>query len=317
MNLIFARRLLVQSARLYESKSKALSKVEITNKINEIKYLAEHKKASKQSIKHEIESLENKLEGVFELQKNVANERKKQTQKETLLKKRIAQLEHQLEIGKDKAIHKKVERLSNILAEHIVHKKVAQEITHIRAASKINTEHPSKKTFPNTQRHINTQDHSKSALLLNQVHKLKAQLELKKSSLDPISIQIIEEKIHLLEIKLGLHIKPHTNQNANQIPKANITITNRDNSPTQQSENQQITQSEEPMESNQFSPNTQPFTTQKTTPNLPPPQKTEIKHTVLLHTPPPPSPHHDLPSSLQERILNKSSPLPPPPKRII
>ncbi len=300
MNTEFAKRLLVRSAQLYESKSNALSKVEITNKINEIKYLADHKKASKQSIKHEIQSLENKLEGVFDLQKNLGDERKKQSQKESLLKKRIAQLEHQLEIGKDKAIHKKVERLSSILAEHIIKKRVAQDIHHIRSSKQI---HQQSTQHTSSNQHNKDKDHTRSTVLQQQVDRLKTQLESKKTILDQTSIQIIEEKIHLLEIKLGLHIRPHWNN-----PILNTTSTN------VQSEENQTIPPRHPLERQTNLSPPQNIPSPSLT-HLPPPQKSEIKHTILLSTPPPPSQPDGIPASIKDRASNKSFSLAPPPKK--
>ena len=267
MNLKLARNLLVRSARLYDAKSSALSQQEITSKLNEIKFLADKKKASKLTIKKEIQSLEHKLEGVFEMQKNMNDEKKKQGQKESLLKKKIADLEHQLELGKDKAIHKRVERLSSILAEHIVQKKVAKDIHHLRAAKHLTITQHEGHNKSTSLKETSTEHHEKINHLQVQLDNLKSTLELKKNIFDKQQQEIIEEKIHLLEIRLGMHQYYHEQkekqmQNQNENETADIT--------------------------NQ--------TTKQSIESAPPPQKT--KHTVLL-TPPPKI--EGMPSEIHQR----------------
>ncbi len=210
MNLLLAKRVVVRVSQLYNAKVSALSRAEISSKINEIKYLADKKKTSKLTIKREIQSLEHKLEGVFELQHNIADERKKQSQKEATLKKRIVQLEHQLELGKDKSIHKKVERLSSILSDHIVKQKVKQDVEHLRFAnslqSKLKKTEKQELNLPKSSL-VNRLHQTRLEQAQHQIDKLKKQLETNKNNLDEMSKQILEEKIHLLEIKLGMHLE--------------------------------------------------------------------------------------------------------------
>ena len=128
MNSLRARQLLFSVASLYSKQREAFSKEEIVKKINEIKYLSSQKKVPKLSIRKEIVHLENKLQGVFDLERKLTIKQKKESSKISALKKQIKVLQEKLEMSSDPQMQKKIEKLSHVLGDYMAKEKTAQDV---------------------------------------------------------------------------------------------------------------------------------------------------------------------------------------------
>ena len=103
-----ARELLTRVALTYRHQKDAFSRQEIVKKINEIKYLSAQKKVPKLSLRKEIIHLENKLKSIFDIEKTLAAQNKRESSKVAALKKRIRNLSERLAAAEDKDMQKKI-----------------------------------------------------------------------------------------------------------------------------------------------------------------------------------------------------------------
>ncbi len=114
--------------RGYQKEHSSFSKIEIVNKINEIKYLSAQKNVPRLTLRKEVLHLENKLAEVLELEKSQKENQKRESTKVQLLKKQITQLRSKLATCQDKEMEKKVERLSHLLGDFLAKKGSKEEI---------------------------------------------------------------------------------------------------------------------------------------------------------------------------------------------
>ncbi|MBI4980791.1 hypothetical protein HZC30_04520 [Candidatus Woesearchaeota archaeon] len=199
-----AMQLLNRAARIYQAQKQALSKEEITKKINQIKYLSEQKNISRFTIKKEIMLLENQLQGIFELETQLRKRKKEESSKEVLLKKEIKVLKNQLAACGDKELPHKVDKLSHLLAEFLAKRGTAADV---ELSKKALEEIKVQVKLPQKDRKAIVSESSPSStnlsLLCSRLDALKQEFELMKAmKKDPIKINQLENKIKVLEGKL-------------------------------------------------------------------------------------------------------------------
>jgi hypothetical protein len=133
-----AQQLLLSISQSLKKEREMFSKKEIENKISEIKHLTSQKKVPKLTLRKEIIHLENKLKGIYELEKKLLQIKKKESVTITSLKRQNTILKKKLAANKDQNLQRKVNKLSHLLSECLakhnvkndveLHKKVAMEI---------------------------------------------------------------------------------------------------------------------------------------------------------------------------------------------
>jgi hypothetical protein len=204
-----AMQLLGKAARVYQTKKQALSKEEITKKINQIKYLSEQKNISRFTIKKEIMFLENQLQGIFELEKQLRKRKKEESSQVTSLKKQINVLKNQLAACGDKELPHKVDKLSHLLAEFLAKRGTAADVELSKKALeelKVQVELPNKRrkiVVSETTVSVNSPPMNLS-LLCSRLDALKHKFNLMKAmKKNPVKINEVESKIKLLESKLN------------------------------------------------------------------------------------------------------------------
>lgn len=117
MALLKAKRLVTIAAKNRVSMQENISKKEIKEKINQIKYLSSQKNVPKLNLRKEIIHLEHKLERVFEVERKLLKQEKRETTKVSSLKKQIIELREQLSNAKDEELREKVSKLSHLLGD--------------------------------------------------------------------------------------------------------------------------------------------------------------------------------------------------------
>ena len=125
---ISTQHLLARTAQLYNVKHRAFSKEEIVRKVNEIKYLSSQKKVPKLTLRKEIVHLENKLQIIFNLEKQIFEHEKKESAKVAAMRKEMAALKERLAQSEDKDLRMKVDRLSHVLGETLAKKSSIEDV---------------------------------------------------------------------------------------------------------------------------------------------------------------------------------------------
>ena len=193
-----ARQLLLKSAQHYVKERKNYSKEEIISKINEIKYLSAQKKIPKITLRKEIIHLEQKLQSIFDIEKKLLTEEKRESTKVQTLKKQISTLRARLASVEDKDLQKKVDKLSHLLGECLAKSNVAEDValTH-KVAKELKVVSPAKEPLAIAKVHA----------LESRLKVLKHVLEDKKSD-NPEMAELLEEKISLIESRLKGYDQP-------------------------------------------------------------------------------------------------------------
>src|SRR3989344_8037096 len=180
--------LLIRAAREYVGERKGFSKEEIVKRINEIKYLSGQKKVPKLTLRKEIIHLEHQLQNIFELEKKLLGQEKKESAKIALLKQEIALLKQRIATSEDKDLQKKVDSLSHLLGESLAKQSIIEEV----ALTKRTSEEHKKNVQQNEKRMelINS--------LLERLELIKRQL-LDKEDLEQPLAKKLQEKINTIE----------------------------------------------------------------------------------------------------------------------
>ena len=118
MSFINATQVLLRAAQHYQKEKQTFSREEIARRINEIKYLSAQKKVPKLTLRKEIIHLENKLQGVYELERKMLSQKRQESAKVTALKRQVAELQKKQAASEDKNLQKKVEKLTQLLGEY-------------------------------------------------------------------------------------------------------------------------------------------------------------------------------------------------------
>lgn len=193
MTFLHARHLLQQLAHAYQQGRQPYSRQEIVSKMNEIKYLSAQKKIPKLTLRKEIIHLENKLQAIFELEKHLAEQKRREAAKEAALKRQIQVLKKKAAAAEDKDLQRKVEKLSHLLGECLAKAELRQDVALTEQVVKELKESPKKKRalMP-----------IKPPQNGNRVQELQQRLSLLKSRAANHEDPTIQEKIAQLEKKL-------------------------------------------------------------------------------------------------------------------
>lgn len=185
---ITTQRLLENLAENYRAERESYSRQEIVKKMNEIKYLSSQKKIPKLSLRKEIIHLENKMKGIFELEKQLEAERKRSNRKVGALKGQITILRKKIAASEDKDVHKKMDQLSHLLGENLAKKEISRDV----AFQRIIYNKPLEKgvTEEDIQEKLN--------YLHDKVRLLKHELNV------PGKTDIAESKMNLLQAKIAM-----------------------------------------------------------------------------------------------------------------
>lgn len=190
MSSLSTLQLLQTTAHYYQQGRETFSRHEIVKKINEIKYLSAQRKVPRITLRKEIIHLENRLQGIFELESSLLKHKKQESAKLAVFKKQISSLRQQLAASEDKDMSKKVDKLSQLLGEYTAQKGTEKDVA--RAAN----------TVISRQQESHQQDDTADRVqqLRNKLLLLKQDLERKE--LSGGSYPELEQKIKLLEDKL-------------------------------------------------------------------------------------------------------------------
>ncbi len=120
--------LLVSLASAYHTETMDFSRKEIKAKIEKIKYLASQKRVPKLSLRKEILHLEQKLENIVKLEKEIKEQKTKESKKIKTLKKKIKNLQKRLAAAGDKDLQKKVQKISHLIGENLAQKEVYKNV---------------------------------------------------------------------------------------------------------------------------------------------------------------------------------------------
>lgn len=187
--------LLAKVAQIYYAKHQAFSKEEIVQKVNEIKYLSSQKKVPKLTLRKEIIHLENKLQAIFDLEKQIFEHEKRESSKVITLKKEVAKLKERLAQSEDKDLRIKVDKLSHVLGETLAKKSSIEEVA---LSKKIIEE---EKVVDNEARIRMTL----VSALETRLKKLKQEVE-EKSESNPMAAKVLGTQIKMIEEKLQTYL---------------------------------------------------------------------------------------------------------------
>ena len=207
MSSLHAIQLLTAAARLAQTERESFSKVEITKKLQDIKYLSSQKKVPRLSLRKDIIQLENQLQGVLELEERFAREKNKESIAVASLKQQIAVLKNKQKAVEDLDLDKKVDHLSFLLGEHLAKREVAGEVSISEAVTVVSAE-----TAPAEDKHQASIDAGKKAAMLQRrLEALKQELEIHRQlgTKRPQEMQQIEETIKVFEERLQSYYEQH------------------------------------------------------------------------------------------------------------
>jgi hypothetical protein len=204
MAKIKARQLLNRAAVNYKIRKENFNKQEIVKKINELKYLSAQKKVPKLTLKKEIIHLEKKLEGIFDLEKSMFRQRKRESSKVKELKKQISSLKKKLAVNENGDLQRKVEKLSHLLGDLMAKRETKKGV---ELGRRVSHELKNKKRTvkPVVKKEILSEDEiDKVEMLHHKLKMLKHEFEINKElgQKNPVMLKAMEGKIGFIEDKL-------------------------------------------------------------------------------------------------------------------
>jgi len=208
MSRLKSKKLLVTAARARQEKVEKISKKEIQHKIDEIKYLSSQKKVPKLTLRKEIIHLENKLEGVFEIEKKLLKAERSESVKIGSLKKQISLLKQRLEHAQDDDLRKKVSKLTHLLGDTLAKSqskqdvKLSEEILSVMQEVEIK-----KKTVEDNNKKVV----QRINMILKRVEILEHEIEINKKlgKGDPKTLEQVGQSLLLLQKKLEEYKQKH------------------------------------------------------------------------------------------------------------
>ncbi len=123
-----AKQLLLNAAREQFAQRKGISSKEITERLNEIKYLSSQRKVPKLTLRREILSLERKLANLFEVEKRLLHAKKKESAKIRSLKRQNTLLKERLEKSSDPELRARVGKLSHVLGDILAKAQTKEDV---------------------------------------------------------------------------------------------------------------------------------------------------------------------------------------------
>ncbi len=200
MSFFKTKQLLQKTAALFQREKESFSKTEIVKKINEIKYLSAQKKIPKLSLRKEIIHLENQLQGIFELEKKLLLQKKRESAEITAMKRQNERLKKKLEVAEDKELQKKVNKLSYLLGDYLAKYGSKKDI---ETTEKLLGKSLEIRPLPSPRAEAPAFE-SRITFLRNRLDSLKKELAAKKLAQNPQEVEAMEEKIKMVEEKLEL-----------------------------------------------------------------------------------------------------------------
>ena len=122
------RQLLDSVAKMQDSQSKNMSRDEIKKKIDEIKYLSGKNKVPRLSLQKEILHLENKLGSLFDVERRLLLQSKRENSQIVALKKQVSNLKLKLDKSSGTDIETKIEKLTYVLGELLAKSDTADNV---------------------------------------------------------------------------------------------------------------------------------------------------------------------------------------------
>ena len=160
--------------------------------------MSAQKKIPTITLRKEIIHLEQKLQSIFDIEKKLLTEEKRESTKVQTLKKQISTLRARLASVEDKDLQKKVDKLSHLLGECLAKSNVAEDValTH-KVTEELKISSPPKEPLAIAKVHA----------LESRLKVLKQVIEGKKNN-NPEMVELLEEKISLIESKLKGYDQP-------------------------------------------------------------------------------------------------------------
>ena len=195
-----AKILLKKLAKKHKQQKEYFSKEEIAKKINELKYLSAQKNVPRLSLRKEILQLEEKLSGIFEMEKQLVEHKQHESVKMSSLRKQMEGLKKRLAVCDDDELQEKIEKLSYLLANYVAKSKTQEDVELsqriIREMQDISTK---KKKLD--------EDKERKEKLRVKLTELKLYLNRsKRNNVSPGKVKILEDRIIALEQKLGMPV---------------------------------------------------------------------------------------------------------------
>jgi len=190
-----SKQLLVKVAKIMNQETEKISKKEIKDKLNQIKYLADKKHISRNTLRKEIVHLEKNLHGVFALESKLKEKETTEKKEISALKKQVRELKRKMNCSEDSSLRKKVNRLSHLLGEVMAKESMKKEVR-LEKVKK----HLAKKSSKRVSR-IST-----APITLKKIDELQDRiLALQKSGKYPIEkIHEFQERLTKLEKKIDI-----------------------------------------------------------------------------------------------------------------
>ncbi len=190
--LIFLEKVAMQ----YRHDKETFSKTEILHKLNRIKYLARKKDIPKLSLEKEIVHLEQKVQGIFELEKRILRERKKESRRIGIMKRQLTLLRKQLGATKSGDLQKKVDTLSHLIGDYLARHDSKKQVGHSQVLSKAApTQGQVQDIKPLPIHHKN-----RAQVLMHRITLLKQEIEIKKH----MGLATAEIESHMKQIQAAL-----------------------------------------------------------------------------------------------------------------
>jgi hypothetical protein len=215
MGSLRSMQLLLTAARQLEKERMSFSKQEIIKKINEVKYLSAQKNVPKLTLRKEIIHLEDRLKGVFDLEKKLHIKEKEDKNKVSSLKRQVTILRRKLEACDDKDVNKRLEKVSHLIGEFLakhgtevdveLSRQLVEELRIREKKVKI------KKVKKTSQQEVVKKEHSLSAEEKKRIEQMYRRLQAMKQQIDineelerkdPKQLEVIDHKVLILEEKL-------------------------------------------------------------------------------------------------------------------
>ena len=198
--MLQAYQLLLNAARIFDAQRRTFSTLEIAKRINEIKYLSAQKKIPRLSLRKEIIHLEKHLSGLYETERMLLQQKKKESTQIQVLKKQIAALRQRLASTKEADLQKKLERLSFLLGDFLAKRGTKEDI---QLGTKL-LQQTRRSLVPfaeqeEAQQHLTEE---RLAHLQDKLEELKARLDSVKDSQQPERVAILEGMIKSVEEKI-------------------------------------------------------------------------------------------------------------------
>lgn len=201
----------MSAAQGYRAEKETFSRLEIVKKINEIKYLSSQKKVPKLTLRKELLQLEQKLGGIFELERLLVYQKKKESTKVKTLKKEITSLKQRLTASGNTDLLKKVEKLSHLIGESLAGKEVKKEVKFTKSLAKVEKKQSSLSTTSSGAVRKGSPsekfDIAQIRLFQERINALKHELNIHEhmEKCDPEKIERLQEMISNIENKFNLY----------------------------------------------------------------------------------------------------------------